>query len=260
MSTYDDPRLGFDGDAERYARARPEYPSAVFDDLEAVIDLGPGSRVLEIGPGTAQATRELARTGASIVAVEIGAELAARARAELAEFENVELVVSPFETWPLPPQAYDIVFAATSFHWVDPEVRVLKAAALRPGGVLATLSTQHVAGGSRGFFKASQACYERWDPATEKGLRLPRAVEVLPDPEVLPPDLFEPPTFRRYEREISYTTAEYLDLLMTYSDHIQLTAEQREGLLGCLGDLIEGEFGGRIVKRYLFELRVARRA
>jgi hypothetical protein len=125
--------------------------------------------------------------------------------------------------------------------------------------VLATLSTHHVAGGSSEFFAASQACYERWDPATEKGLVLPRASGIAPDPEVLPGELFGAPEFRRYEREIGYSASEYLDLLLTYSGHIQLSDERREGLLGCLGDLIEGEFGGRVMKRYLWELRVSRR-
>jgi hypothetical protein len=39
--------------------------------------------------------------------------------------------------------------SATAFHWIDPDVRVVKAAdALRPGGVLATVTTHHIAGGS----------------------------------------------------------------------------------------------------------------
>ena len=44
--------------------------------------------------------------------------------------------------------------------------------ALRAGGVLATISTHHVAGASwnQTFFDEVQACYERWDPATPPGL------------------------------------------------------------------------------------------
>jgi hypothetical protein len=33
----------------------------------------------------------------------------------------------------------------------------------------------------------------------------------------------------------------------------------REGLLGCIGSLIDRRHGGRITKRYLTELRVAHR-
>ena len=66
-------RVTFDGDAERYDRARPGYPAATFDDLLALTGLGPGARVLEIGCGTGQATVPLAERGCQIVAVELGA-------------------------------------------------------------------------------------------------------------------------------------------------------------------------------------------
>lgn len=213
----------FDRAVEAYERARPRYPSALFDILAEAGQLRAGSRVLEIGPGTGQATRDLAARGCSIVAVERGAALAERARNELAGFPNVEVVTAAFEDWPLPTEAFDCVLAATSFHWLDPAVRVTKsAAALRPGGVLATIATIHIAGGTQAFFEASQACYERWDPATEEGLRLPAGAAVASDPEPLSPELFETASFHRHEQEIDYTSAEYLALLQTYSGHIEL--------------------------------------
>ena len=61
----------------------------------------------------------------------------------------------------MPPEPFDVVLAATAFHWIDPAVRVVKAAeALRPGGALATVAT-HVAGGrDDAFFAEVQACCE----------------------------------------------------------------------------------------------------
>lgn len=47
----------FDEAADLYDRARPRYPQALVDDLVRAAGLGPGSRVLEIGPGTGQLTR-----------------------------------------------------------------------------------------------------------------------------------------------------------------------------------------------------------
>src|SRR6187549_3838365 len=79
-------RVTFDEDAERYDRARPGYPTAVFDDLLALAGLGPGARVLEIGCGTGQATVPLAERGCEVVAVELGAQMAAVARSNLARF------------------------------------------------------------------------------------------------------------------------------------------------------------------------------
>ncbi|MGW3851955.1 class I SAM-dependent methyltransferase, partial [Streptomyces fagopyri] len=54
----------FDEAAELYDRARPRYPAALVDELAGRAGLGPGVRVLEIGPGTGQLTVPLARLGA----------------------------------------------------------------------------------------------------------------------------------------------------------------------------------------------------
>jgi hypothetical protein len=67
------------------------------------------------------------------------------------------------------------------------------------------------------------------------------------------------PHLRRYAWDARYTTAEYLALLLTYSTHLALPVERRDGLLGCIRSLIDDRFGGAVTKRYLFELRVARR-
>jgi SAM-dependent methyltransferase len=197
--------------------------------------------------------------GWDCVAVELGAELAAVARRNLARYPRVQVVTAAFEDWPLPAEPFDIVVAATAFHWIDPAVRVAKAAdALRPGGVLATIATHHVAGGDEGFFVEVQACYERWDPDTTPGLRLPAAAEVPAVRDELDRSgRFGPVEFRRYQWERSYSTAGYLEVLLTYSGHRALEPAAQARLLGCLAELINARFGGRISKRYLTELRVA---
>jgi SAM-dependent methyltransferase len=252
----------FDEDPELYDRARPGYPEAVFEDLAALARLRPGSRVLELGCGTGQATLPLATRGFEVVAIELGPGLAEFARRNLAAFPAVEVVNAAFEQWPLPPVAFDAVVAATSFHWLDPEVRLHKVAdALRPGGGVAIISTHHVAGGDDPFFAEVQRCYETWMPGTPKGLRLPDAGDVPhhAGDEFEASGRFTKPAFRRYEREFTYTTREYRDLLSTYSGHRALAADAREGLLGCIGELVDTRFGGRIAKRYLIELAVAYR-
>ncbi|MGW7616180.1 class I SAM-dependent methyltransferase [Streptomyces antimycoticus] len=252
----------FDEDAELYDRARPGYPPELFDDLTEVAGTGPGCRVLEVGAGTGQATLPLAERGCRITAVELGADMAAVARRNLAGFEAVEIVTADFETWPLPEEPFDAVVSATAFHWIDPAVRMAKAAdALRPGGALAVVATQHVAGGSEAFFVEAQDCYERFDPATPPGLRLPAAADVDTSDhadEVARSGRFGPVDFRRYEWDLTYTTAEYLAVLRTYSGHRALPPQAREGLLECIAGLIDRRYGGRVTKRYLTELRVSR--
>lgn len=50
-------------------------------------------------------------------------------------FPDVEVVVDTFEGAALEPGRFDLVVAATSFHWVDQAVGVPKVAqCLKPGG------------------------------------------------------------------------------------------------------------------------------
>lgn len=255
-----DLRAVFDEDPSLYHRARPGYPAALFDDLAELASVGPGARVVEVGPGTGQATAALSARGAHVVAVELGAGLAALLQRGLAG-ALVEVVVSAFEEWPVPSRPFDTLAAFTAWHWLDPAVRTAKAAVLlRPGGALATVTTTHVLGGTETFFAQVQRCYERWDPATPAGVRLAPSDDVPAAlDEVDSSDLFLPAVRRRYEQDVAYTTSSYLEVLATYSGHRALPTARREGLLACIGDLLDREYGGAIRKRYLYELRVARR-
>jgi SAM-dependent methyltransferase len=130
-------RETFDVEAEAYDRTRPVLPDALFDDLIEAAGLEEGSRVLEIGCGTGQATVPLARRGLSITALELGPELAELARVRLVDNPSVEVVTAPFEAWTNAGEPFDAVLAVSSLHWIDPEVRFTKPAGLlRPGGAM----------------------------------------------------------------------------------------------------------------------------
>lgn len=249
----------FDEDPELYDRARPGYPEALFDDLADLAGLRPGSRVVEIGCGTGQATLPLARRGYRVLAVELGAGLAEVARRRLAAFPGVEVRTSSFEAWPPPPQPFDLVLAATAFHWLDPAAATAKAASvLRPGGALAVVTTHHVRGGTERFAVDAQRCYERWDPTTPPDFRPPAAADVPIDTgSLMAGGHFGGAVVRRHEQERPYDVAEYLDLLRTYSNHRALEPAALDGLLTWIGRLIDEDHGGTIDKRWMNELAVA---
>lgn len=251
-------RRTFDSEAERYDRVRPRYPAKLVADLAQLTGIGAGSRVLEVAPGTGQLTVPLAELGCTVTAVELGPALAAIARRNLAPYPGAQVVNCAFEDWPLPGEPFDAVVCATALHWFDPVAWVAKVvAALRPGGAVATVATHHVAGGTPGFFDDSQACYERWEERPV-GFRLPTVAEVPRDSRDLDASgRLTPVTFRRYERDLEYTSATFTDTLRTYSNILAMTQEAREGLVGCLGSLIDSRYRGGITKHYLFELRVA---
>jgi SAM-dependent methyltransferase len=257
-------RETFGEDAVLYDRMRPGYPSALFDDLAAAAGLVPGARVLEIGPGTGQATRPLLERGYRVTAVELSPTMAEVLGERCASYgELLDIHVCSFENFAHAAHAepFTTIVAATAFHWVDPTVGLRKCAALlHPGGVLATVATHHIEGGDTPFFNGVQACYERWDPATPPGLRLEPSAQIPFDlRNVSDNELFEDPSFTRYEWEQRYTIAAYRDLLMTYSGHRAMPPDDLAGLLSCITALANTQFGGSISKRYMNELRVLRR-
>jgi SAM-dependent methyltransferase len=248
-------RKTFGEDAELYDRVRPTYPPGLYDELAALLGYPIRPRVLEIGCGTGQATAPMIQRGWSVKAVELSPELSRVARNNLPE---LEVITTDFESWPLPAEKFDLVLSATAFHWIDPRIRVPKSAdALRPGGLLAVVSTEHIAGGSEQFWVDVQACYRRFTAdADEDGLR-PADDHPKDSAEFDASGRFGPVEFRRYEWEQTYTTAEYLDLLSSYSGHRALTQQARDGLYGCVSALIESA-GGSITKRYLTQLAAAK--
>jgi SAM-dependent methyltransferase len=252
-------RATFEEVPELYDVARPLYPGRVFDDLAELADLEAGSRVLEIGPGTGQATWPLAERGLQVVGVELGERLAVVARRKLAEFPNVEIVTAPFEVWePASGGGFDAVVAFTAFHWIDPDARYAKTARLlREGGALAVVSTKHVlAPGGDAFWSEVQEDYGTAVPS-EQNRPPPRPEDVAdPSDEIDASGRFRTVAVRRYLWDVSYDARTYIALLDTASGHRAMPEAKREALY----KLIRERMGNRKVSKTLQAiLNVARR-
>ena len=255
-------RASFDGVADVYDWARPNYPDALLADLLAESRLDSSTRVLEIGCGPGLLTRPLAETGASLTAVELGPNLAALARARLSGFPEVHVVEADFDRWDAPQGAFDLVVAATAFHWLDPERRVDACArALVSGGRLAIVDTHWGVGAEAGRFQFDvQECYARWNPGYDPSF-VPRTLQDLPirRPELERPDLFESPRLRRYSVMRRYSAEEYCGLVQTFSDILRIESERRAQFVNCVARLIETRFGGAIERTDTYDLWVVRK-
>ena len=255
-------RATFDTAALLYDEVRPGYPEALFDDVVSLSGIPPGGRILEIGCGTGQATAPFARRGYRILCIELGENMAALARHNLAAYPWAEVVTSAFEEWPAEEGAFDLVVSATAFHWIEPDVAYRKIAdSLKPGGALALFWNVYVRSDrDAGFFEAVQEAYLRETPDTAGDHTLPGPGEVADTPGGIgETGLFGEVATRRYLWHQEYDAESYVRLLGTYSDHLALDPPVRERLFRGIADLINERYGGRITKGYVAILYVAHR-
>jgi SAM-dependent methyltransferase len=251
-------RTTFGSVAELYDRARPTYPAAVYDDLAELVGLEPGSRVLEIGPGTGKATEELVRRGYAVTGVELSPELAEVARRNV---PAAEIEVGDFESWEPREAGFDAVTAFAAFHWIAPELRYAKPVRLlRPGGALAVVHGPHVLPEDGDpFFVEVQEDYDA----------------VVPHPDNAPPGPpeeaegftadfrasgeFDSVVERRHLHAITYTADEFVAVLGTFSDNLALPPEQREELFRRIHARISARPRGTVTKHHLLVLSVGYR-
>lgn len=256
-------RQAFNTVAGLYDQARPDYPEELYSELIRAASLTPGSELLEIGCATGKATMPLARRGFQITCLELGAELSAAARRNLAAFPGVDVITADAETWQPPAgMAFDLVFAATSWHWIDPERRYQKAwALLRPGGHLAFWGAMHVFPEDADlFFYEIQDVYDEIGEGLPPGTAWPPTGE-LPDEraDIEESGLFSVVTIWEFDWETSYDADGYIRLLDTFSGHIMMEQWQRDRLYGEIRRRLAARPDGRLRRHWGAVLHVARR-
>ena len=250
-------RFVFDEVAELYARVRPTYPSTLVDDVIHSARLSPGSRILEMGSGPGNASVLFSGRGFRLLCLEPGQHLADITRRRLAEDTNAQVVVTTFEEWRLEPEAFDLVFAAQSFHWMDPDLRFSKTArALKRDGTLAVFANRTARGTTPLDLRIQQA-YASHAPEIDARWSAHNTRDYFLEMFAASTD-FQPAQSREYEWRAEYRTADYLDLLQTHSDHRLLDRERLEALLGEIGNAIDSH-GGSLAVNYVAVLCWAQR-
>lgn len=254
-------RLLFGQDPAGYDAARPGHAEEVYDILRQRCGLGPGSKVLEVGPGTGQATRRLLELGADpLVALEPDPGLAAFLRTNLGE--RIEVRPTTLEAAELEDD-FDLATAASSFHWVDEDVGLARfRGALRPGGWLALSWTAF------GDARRPDPFREAVDPLVRELPRSPSEatggrptfahhgearVAAL---ERAGFDAVEP---RRIEWTHTWDAAGFRGLFGTFSPIRALAPDRRDALLDSIAEIAERDFGSRVTRPVVTALYTARK-
>jgi len=238
---------------EGYADARPDYPMWIFDHLRTCSALVDGTRTLEIGAGTGKATRHLLDYGANpLTIVEPDARFAALLGTVAdASPATCRVIYDSFEDVVLADHQFDLIAAATAFHWIEPTAGLRKIKRLlRRDGVVA-------------LFWNVLGDLDKEDPfhdATQRVLA-PLAVGPSEKPDAVPFALAR--GARQAEAEAAgFTKTDYRESRWSFVlntdavgklyesfSHIQrLDADSRAKLLDELMTIADTQFNGRVVR------------
>jgi len=246
-------RLVFGQAAESYERYRPGYPPELFDFLAEQVGAVAEPRAVEIGAGTGKATRELARRGFAVFAVEPDVAMAEVGRTACAPWPSVSYLVGDFESIDVPPATADLAISAQAWHWVRPTEAIPRVrSCLRTGGVFGLFwnSPRRV---DPDLDREIDEAFQRHLPgvgdlggkATAAGQRSAQEIDDT--------GLFSPMQRREWSHRVRYSTQDFLGNLGTHSDHLLLPAERRSAFFGAIGDACE-RHSGSVELEYRTEL------
>ncbi|PSB22452.1 SAM-dependent methyltransferase [filamentous cyanobacterium CCP1] len=244
--------------AEAYHQVRPRYPEELIQQVVEIAQLSANSTLLEIGCGPAIATHSFASLGCSMTCLEPNPDFYQLAQQNCAPYPHVEIQNLSFEEWEPKTRKYDAVLAASSFHWIPPDIGYPKAAnALHPDGYLILLWNKELQPRYEVYQQLSEI-YQAIAPAL--GCYEDRAMqeEILQELGQMSIDSgkFKNLISGQIASEVTYSVDEYLMLLTTYSPYLKLELQQRQQLFEQLRHAIEKN-GSTIQLSYLSAFHIA---
>ncbi|BAZ15761.1 type 12 methyltransferase [Calothrix sp. NIES-4071] len=255
--------------AEAYNKARPRYPQQLIQRAVELTQLQDNANILEVGCGPGIATVAFAKLGYKMLCVEPNPDFCLLTRQNCQEYSNVQILNTSFEEWQLESNKFDAVLAATSFHWIPPEVGYSKAASsLKDNGYLILLWNMRLEP-SYELYQKFIKIYEQYAPSLlekyegeyegkEKQEEHLKSFGEI----VLESGQFQDLVTEYIPCELTYSVDDYFALLNSYSPYLMLEPQVKDALFAALREKIEDEHlgGASIQLSFLSGFNIARRA
>ena len=216
----------FDTIPEEFDKWRPRYCDGLFADIIKFSQLNSSKAVLEIGPGTGQATEPILKTDCAYLAIEIGENFAEFMNNKYKSCDNFKLINADFELYDFEKESFDLVYSAAAFQWIKEDIGYPKVYnMLKSGGVFATFG---VASGScvPALNDKIQEVYTKyWKPEFDYDNYI--KTRNSDGEEISRIDKFKKYGFvdvecRNYSNIREYNAEDYISYIKTHSTHISL--------------------------------------
>lgn len=247
-------RKVFDTIPEQFDKYRPRYSAELFAELIEYANIGPDKTVLELGPGTGQATDPILSTGCEYHAIELGENFTEMMKRKYGRFPNFNIVNDDFITHDFGEQKFDMIYSAATIQWIPEEIAFSKTFdLLKPGGTLAMMLTKgDYKTPNEELYNKIQAVYsEYFKPEIEYKHG---AFKYTNAPDYGYTD-FEK---REYYGRREFTADEYVAFSGTHSDHIVIPEPYRSKFYNGLRKAVL-EVGNKIVFNDTFVLFLAKK-
>lgn len=247
--------------ANAYHKTRPRYPQELICHAVEVAQLQNKAIILEVGCGPGTATAAFARLGFSMVCLDPSHAACQLARQNCANYPEVEIKNTTFEDWELKSEKFDAVLAATSFHWVSPEIGYPKAAAaLKDSGFLILLWNKEPQPRYE-VYQALKQVYQAHAPSLAHYENRETQEKILQGlgQNMINSGLFKDLVYEQLACEVTYRIDDYLKLLSTLSPYIRLEPQKRNSLFESLREVLEKNCGRSIQTSYLSAFHIARK-
>lgn len=175
MSLTIDPKDRFTTRAGDYARFRWEYVDAAIQAVCEIAQVGPATRLADIGAGTGLLARRFAGRAGCVIAVEPNAAM--RHWMQGGNGPALAVVAGSAEAIPLASQSVDLITVGQALHWFQAEpARMEFRRILKPGGWLAVLGNHNTDPVYGEAMNALRSATYGWDTSDEnKGPGRPAA-------------------------------------------------------------------------------------
>lgn len=242
-------RISFEQVADLYHQTRPEYPSEIIEDIVQLSGIPPKGKILEIGPGSGNATVSFAKLGYEILAIELGKRLTELARENCARYSKVRILNLAFEDWKVQSEVFDLVLSVDAFHWIPPEIAYPKAAeALKPSGSIALVWRIPV-DPQTDWSEEIDQIYEELSPQLEnpdKSFTEDWVIDIVSN-NLNSSGCYKDIVTKSYSWYESISAEGFIQSLRTFSSHYGVDEELREKLYKRIHDVLV-RFGGVVQK------------
>lgn len=210
-------RKTFDKIPQDFDKYRPRYCTELFDELRSACSLSSDKEVLEIGPGTGQATEPILATGCKYTAIELGENFTAFMKEKFSSYNNFKIINDDFETHKFPENTFDLVFSAAAIQWIPEKIAFSKTfEILKPGGYLAMFMTRSDEKSANGDL------YEKIDQVYKKHFQVKQRYNCALNYENVLNYGFVNDRYCEWKQKRTLTSEQYISYISTHCEHITL--------------------------------------